>query len=90
MKTSSAIRVLTAAVLAMALSGGASAAQSYDNDKGRLQANNGQHTGWEKHGKQKKEKKPKTIVVAEPSMTVLLGTGLVVLGFAAWSTRRKQ
>jgi hypothetical protein len=70
----SSIRLITAALLATAMT----APASVDADE------NGSHYGWYKKGKKKE-----SVVVPEPPMIVLLGTGLVVLGLAGWRKRRK-
>jgi hypothetical protein len=52
-----------------------------------LRGDNGNHNGWYKKDKKKKGPRNGTVVVPEPPMIVLLGTGLLVLGVIAWRTR---
>lgn len=55
-----------------------------------LRGDNGRHTGWYKKDKKKKGPRNGAVVVPEPPMIVLLGTGLLVLGVVAWRSRRSS
>jgi hypothetical protein len=57
-----------------------------------IRGDNANDYGWYKKDKKKKGPRSGPVIVAEPPMIVLLGTGLLVLGFVAWrmSSSRKS
>jgi hypothetical protein len=93
MKARPSLHLITAAVLLTGLTAVASAAQ---NNNG-ANSSNGQHSARNnnnQHNAQNNDNRNngppnRAVSVPEPSMSVLLVTGLIVLGVAGWRKRRK-